>query len=259
MSLLILHLFSSTMMSQPNNIDKQKVLRRLKKILALTESSEPGEAAAALHQARAIMDKYGLEMADAKESAVEQLYVDLSGTEVADWEGHLGEAVAAALGISVLVSRYQRARGFKTPKASIIFVAESHKVQIAKYAFETLRRKLSKDVGIAFKKMLTDAGVAADALKITARQRKAYAYSWCVAIREKVSALASSVPPEIHSYAEKLKTEPRKPKARSTPTKDEAPDVLAAYLRLRGQEDGRKVELHGAVGARENKHAQICG
>ena len=110
-------------MNQPDNIDTQKVLRRLKKILALTESSEPGEAAAALHQARAIMDKYGLEMADAKESAVEQLYVDLSGTEVADWEGHLGEAVAAAPGISVLVSRYQRLLGIKTPKASIIFMA----------------------------------------------------------------------------------------------------------------------------------------
>lgn len=233
-----------------NEEDKKRVLRRLKKILALADSDNPGEAAAALHQARVLMDKYGLEQADAQESAIEETELVASGTELARWESSLAGVVAAALGVSIVIRKFVRKRGLTRPKATIVFIAESHKSQLAKYAFEILRKKLRKAMSQSFEAMLISAGVNPKALRINAQQRDAYAYAWCKAIREKVEALAPAVAPEVDSYISKMDLTEPKPQKEGSKRKDIFADPLALHMYRQGIQDGASVELHNAVGVR---------
>lgn len=245
--------------------ERQKVLRRLKKILALSESSEPGEAAAALHQANALMEKYGLNAIDVELSNIEEASTSLSSADLTRTENALIGIVASALGISVLIGRVDRvhaskARGHR-PKASVIFIAESYKAQIAVYAFETLRRKLKQDLKACLKNLLERAIPDAEKRKgftLSTKQRDAYAYAWCQAVRVKVQALAPVVPAAIHRYIETRVDDPSKtaPVRGANPRQSKKPDVIHDYMRGQGFQDGRAAQLHQAVHGQA--HAQLA-
>lgn len=229
--------------------EKEKVLKRLRKILALSQSSEAGEAAAALHQARILMDKYGLEMADAHESAVQETEITASNAEVSRWEAELANVIAIALGVGSIVSTCRPVRGLRRPKAKILFVAAAHKAELAKYAFTVLSKKMRTAMSQSFDLMLINAGVKPGALRISAKQRDIYAIAWCTAVAAKVKALAPEVPKEVASYCEKLvghaKDEPKKA-GRKKPL-NIIDDPLMLHMYRQGLSDGAKVELHGAV------------
>jgi hypothetical protein len=231
--------------------DRKGVLRRLKKILALSESSNPGEAAAALHQADAIMKKFGITKVDAEISSVEESETALSSAELNKWESALFSVVAASLGVSAFVSGYKKVRGVRRPRAKIIFVGEGFRAQVAAYAFETLRRKLKIDLKQSFNSILTQAGVDEDvkrSLKMTTLQRDAYALNWCHAVKGKVAGLAPEVPKSVLLYLETRigvdSRETPQPK-KSKPAKPL--DALASYMASKGRVDGQSVELHKAV------------
>lgn len=244
--------------------ERQKVLRRLKKILALSESSEPGEAAAALHQANALMEKFGLNAVDVEFSSVEEATTALNSADLTRTENALIGIVAAALGISVLISHVHRihadrARG-RRPKASVIFIGESYKAQIAVYAFETLRRKLKKDLKTCMKDLLERSIPNAEQRKgftLSTKQREAYAYAWCQAVRSKVQALAPVVPESVKRYIETRVDDPTKtaPVKGANPRKSDKPDVIHDYMRGKGFHDGREAQLHQAVHGQA--HAQL--
>ncbi len=241
--------------------ERKRVLRRLKKILALTESSNPGEAAAAMQQANTLMQRYGFTSMDAQVSDVQEVACELSGAEVLRWEHSLISVVAKAMGVMAMKSSFKPVRGKRRPRGSIIFVGENSRAEIAAYAFESLRRKLRRDVKASMDAMLqkyaqnSDAKVSLDDLrkviKIKPAQRDAYAFTWCKAVKDKVSALAPSVSPCVALYIESRVTAlapadtPQKPeracKARTL-------DPIGSYMYLQGMRDGRDVDLHRGVG-----------
>lgn len=57
-----------------NASSQSSVMRRLRKIMALTESSNPGEASAALHQAQVLMAKHNLTAEAVAQSAYSRTY-----------------------------------------------------------------------------------------------------------------------------------------------------------------------------------------
>lgn len=244
-------------MNQPVNQisadEKKRVLRRLKKVLALSESSNPGEAAAALHQADAMMKKYGVTSLDAEISSVEESESSLTSAEISKWETALFGVVAASLGVSAFISGYKKVTGLRRPRAKIIFVGEGYRAEVAVYAFETLRRKLRKDLKTSFDEILSHANVAEDArrfVKVSAQQRDAYAYSWCRAVRSKVEALAPPVPKSVTLYLESRlgPTECASTPAAAQKPKEAKPlDSLARYMASKGNSDGLAVEVHKAV------------
>lgn len=231
--------------------DKKRILRRLKKILALSESSNPGEAAAALHQANLLMQKYGMSQVDAEISSVEESETTLSSAEISKWEQALFGVVAASLGVSAFISGYSKIKGLRRPRGKIIFVGEGYRSKVAVYAFETLRRKLRKDLKESFDAILTQAGINdgdKKLVKVTSSQRDAYAFSWCHAVRGKVAGLAPEVPATVKLYLETRIGSPTNHDAPPQKPKAEKPlDALAGYLASKGLRDGKAVELHKAV------------
>lgn len=239
-----------------NPEEKKKILKRLVKIMALTESSNSGEAAAALHQANSLMEKYGLDSFDVKTSSVDEVEMQSSGVKVSDAENQLVGIICTSLGVMSYFRQYKAPAGYKAPKAMIIFVGEAHKAQIAVYAFEILRKKLKQNMNKSFKDMLEkfipqDISAAerlrcAKSFKIAAKQRKMYAKNWCYAIREKVSKLAPSVPEAVKDYIENMNLTARSDGA--TKKRVTTYDAIGSYLSVKGMMDGRSVELNQAVG-----------
>lgn len=242
--------------------DREKLLRRLRKIMALTESSNPGEAAAALQQARTLMDKYGLDVLDAEATVFEESTTKLSGAKVLPWEGILISIIQKSLGVKAMISGYVPKKFRRRPNAEVIFVGEGPRAELASYAFTVLRRKLKDAIESArlqLQKLAVPESTSSDKLLVlTDAQRKAYAISWCVAVESKVNALYTPANSAAMDRYIEAKHDPKKPEAgdqRTRRSRRGKPDLLVSHLAAMGIRDGRGVALHQAMNGQEQRAA----
>jgi ElaB/YqjD/DUF883 family membrane-anchored ribosome-binding protein len=121
--------------------DREKMLEKVRKLLALSQSPNEHEAALAAERAQAILAEYNLTMADAlkKGQAAEKFVVDNElFTKAAPWQRSLGVAVATLYFCSYLFVRCGDS------KDQNYFVGEKHNTVVAKmmftYLVDTIRR-----------------------------------------------------------------------------------------------------------------------
>ena len=84
------------------NSNNERIMAKIRKCLALSKSDNEHEAAAALRQAKALMEKHKLEMSDIEQSKT-QVYIDENGKPSSRpplWLNSLHSVVAAAFGCS---------------------------------------------------------------------------------------------------------------------------------------------------------------
>ena len=118
-------------------MDKQKVLEKIKKCLALGESANEHEAAQAIRQAQILMKKYGISEMDVELSAVTEKGVPVAAT-LPTWH-------------QVLISQCAKAFGVKSYQYTQWGLAEARffgigiKPELAAYAYEVLLRQLKKE------------------------------------------------------------------------------------------------------------------
>lgn len=124
-----------------NAEDREKILAKIRKCMALSASPEPGEAAAALRMAQRIMDEHGIKTSDVEASEVGTSDVRL-GKRRSDrfysWAHVLATVVCDAFGVSVGASRSKGAN-------IVRFYGVNGADQVAAYAFEVLFRKVRKE------------------------------------------------------------------------------------------------------------------
>ncbi|MDH1009331.1 DUF2786 domain-containing protein [Pseudomonas nicosulfuronedens] len=115
-------------------MDHSKALDKIKKLLRLAGSSNPHEAAAAMRQARAMMEKFGLGEADVTLSEVSE-HSAASGSKVtpAQWEASLSLTVAQAYSCKTLFLPYA---------GSYRFIGEM--AEVASYTMTILMRQVRK-------------------------------------------------------------------------------------------------------------------
>lgn len=128
---------------------REQALRKVLACLRLSKSSNTNEAAAALRQARAMMEKYGLTEADAEASEIR------SADAATRAQGAmLTRSIAALAGLVADGYRCQfvvrRARGIDRSfnvrgRTAVSFFGGGADPQIAAYAFTVLRRQLEAD------------------------------------------------------------------------------------------------------------------
>lgn len=230
-------------------MNMQAVLRRLKKIMALSKSSEPGEAAAALHQAEKLMARYKLSTEDVAMSEIHELMVPTKYVEICQVDRCVASAVKLALGVELFLSVYQAQKGRTRPKGSIVFVGDKCRTEIAKYAFETLRRQLLKSMEEEFADQNSVKGrKSSQRAQWEAKRKDAYAIGWCAAVRSKVRALAPEPDPNAKAYllTKQLIDRTEADKNALSRIKDDA--RMAQMLRT-GYAQGGKANLHHGVGA----------
>jgi hypothetical protein len=122
-------------------VNREQAIRKVLACLRLSKSSNPHEAASALRQARALMEKYGLTEADAHGYDIRE--ADSS-------TGFRGGMVSQSLVVlSIVVADcyrcmaiINREKNHSCGKTTIRFYGAGADAQIAAYAFTVLRRQL---------------------------------------------------------------------------------------------------------------------
>lgn len=235
--------------------DRAKVLRRLKKIMALSKSSNEGEAAAALHQAHRLMAAHGLTNQDVADSEVNAATSTLQSVFLTDWESALVDVVCSALQVKALVHRFV-GKGTKS-KALIEFIGCGPRAEIAGYAFETLRRRLKADLRAAQHETLKEMGVETVKLSVLSasirrKWRKAYAIGWCHKVKSQIANLepiSEEVGAAIARYIEAKGALPARDDAKQPRKRASVQDDTAAFFMRQGFNDAKHVQLNKAMSA----------
>ena len=234
---------------------RNDALKRIRKCLALATSNEPHEAAAALRQAQALMEKFDITDAEASLSDITEASCRSSGKKTVPlWEAALAKAVGESFGCRVLHSsgkplRRSYVRPFMTAQpdyyrtvygnGSLYFVGVQTRAEIARYAFEALRRQLRK-ARAAYRSQANCSGPRLEAFVI----------GWVMAVQEKIDALAK--PTDHLSRADDaIKSRYGTPKdARRGRDRSGLSDGNREHMRdaQMGALQGREAELNTAVG-----------
>lgn len=121
----------------------ERVIRKIKRCLALSKSSNENEAATAMRQAQALMREYRLTELDVRLSDISEVESEKArANRRPTWDRHLSSIVAKVFGVRPLSCRHwcESARR-RVDRA--LFVGVSPAPQIAMYAYEALLVKLT--------------------------------------------------------------------------------------------------------------------
>lgn len=176
-----------------------KILGKIKKCLALSASSNPNEAATALRQARALMEKYGVSSHEVAMSEVGESRAashTLSREKPAAWEVLIASLVGRAFGCQLMFERsFKRMRsGSVKTHGAYIFVGLSHHAEVASYTATVLIRRCKR----ARQKWISEnfgglsVGTVGVKKKIT-QMGDAFATGWASEINKLVSDFAVSM------------------------------------------------------------------
>ena len=122
----------------------QRILEKIKRCLALSKSSNENEAATALRQAHAMMEKYNVGIDDIELSNVVELTSDaVAAMKPFQWEVNLAHLVARLFGCKPF-TRHTRVvkNGKRKYEGRYIFMGYEMYATIATYAFNVLSRQL---------------------------------------------------------------------------------------------------------------------
>ncbi|MBZ9610772.1 DUF2786 domain-containing protein [Rheinheimera maricola] len=220
----------------------ERILSKIKKLLALAKSGNEHEAANALRLAQKLMQEHQLSEQEVKLSEVSQR--EIKRANAADkqpqWANLLTGCITNAFGLEAILS-WKRDIG-----ASLIFIGPVDRVEIGTYCYEVLAPQLVK----ARKTYLASLNKR---LKLTTKTNRAdlFAEGWISAVRRQVHALVPTEEEQnlIQLYKEKHFTRLEKTEVRLT--QDKKRDVSAF---LEGHGAGRNVRLNAGVnGAEQGK------
>jgi len=213
---------------------RSKIISRIRKCLALAESSEPNEAAAALRQAQKMMAQHNINTADVDMSAVSESQVTAgrSARVPPVWLAALAQTVEKAFGVKMLYMT-QRSKASR-----FCFFGLGASAQVAGYAFTVLRRQCEAARSAYF------ANISARHSVRIARADM-YATGWVAAVEEKVVEFAQAVPGVVNDYIDAQKAKPTHPI-------DRRKESDVAHAR-EGYLDGQSVRLHHGVGETQAK------
>lgn len=133
-------------------MNRDQAIRKILACLRMAASSNPNEAATALRQAQALMDKYGLTEADAATAEIgeREAPTGFRGGELPQSLIALAQVVAEGYRCRVIGNRSSKTviKDFclhRQGKTTVQFLGAGADPEIAAYAFTVLRRQLQRD------------------------------------------------------------------------------------------------------------------
>ncbi|WP_047244149.1 DUF2786 domain-containing protein [Chromobacterium subtsugae] len=120
-------------------MDKKTAISKIRKCLALSKSANENEAATALKQAKALMNKFSVTDMDVMAAQIKEAHVKTTAKQrPPNWEGWLGLSIGKAFGCEVFFTGAHYRPGKWT------FVGDEISSEIAQYAFSVLLRQLKR-------------------------------------------------------------------------------------------------------------------
>lgn len=166
---------------------RDEALKKIKKCLALSRSANEHEAGAALRQAQALMQQFGLREQDISLTDVYEVAVKACSTAANAWELRLVRLVAEAFGcetFAMLSGKYNEAGNFIRSR-HWVFVGLDASPTVAGYACEVLLRQCARA------RLAHIAKQPRNCKAITKTTRgDAFAMGWIACVAQKVEAFA---------------------------------------------------------------------
>lgn len=127
-------------------MEKEDVIKKIKKCLALAKSDNPTEAATAMRQAQKLMEIYKIDEMDMSIANVTEALVKAQNIAIIDWESNLAHMIGGAFGCRWYSRKGQRFNGNCRVVRfhNIVFVGVGAAPLVAQYAFEVLSRQCGK-------------------------------------------------------------------------------------------------------------------
>lgn len=220
-------------------MDKEKVLDKIKKCLALGESANEHEAAQAIRQAQILMKKYGISEIDIELSAVTEKGVACASS-LPTWHQVLIAQCAKAFGVEC----YQQTQW---GLAEARFFGIGIKPELAAYAYEVLLRQLKKERREYIKTELKAVRLPRNK---TARADQ-FCTGWVYAIVKKVEEFAAEpAEKEVLAHYKQQMGDMGQAKKRDVRGGTKASQVLDLAAGVR---KGREAQLYHAMGGGEER------
>ncbi len=149
-------------------MNKKAVIEKIKKCLALSKSANQHEAAAALRQAMAFMEKYKIDADDPELLGIAEASILGSGSQKPTvFEAVLANSIAQMMGCKVILSgdiKITKDLSFKKV-AAWKFIGFDPAPEIASYAFDVLFRQLKKARSVFISENLKRVQIKANKVK----------------------------------------------------------------------------------------------
>lgn len=247
----------------------ERVIRKIKRCLALSQSANEHEAATAMRQAQALMRQHRLSETDVRASDVGEVESSMSrATRRPIWDRTLSSAVACAFGCRTL--RYKhwcKTKMRVVERATFVGVAPAH--HVALYAYEVLLVKLTQ----ARKEYV--AGVRAGKFRSDYSPDTAgdhFAVAWASEVWRKLEELVPKGETDealpLHSNGTDLVTVAAQDKAliehylsdkQIGKARKQTPLELDLAAQIAGMLAGSKVDLHAGLAAGGEGQALLAG
>lgn len=215
--------------------DHEKIIAKIKKCLALSASSNEHEAAAALRQARKLMEEHGIDDQDIQAAEAEERRAKSAAkSQPANWETVLATKVGNAFGCRVLFSS-----GWWNRPGEWCFIGCGMEPEVAQYAFAVLHRQGKRARQEHIK-------AALKRCKAATKTRRADLFSegWVLSVVSKITAFAGNEQKSTAIEAYMTKHHPS-----------------LVQLKSRDRNDGRQMNSHEygdyVAGGRSGRDAQL--
>lgn len=225
-------------------MDKQKVLDKIKKCLALSQSSNEHEAAQALKHAQALMREHGLTEMDVSLAEVNECAVK-TAKRLPDWQIALINVCELSFGVDSY-SRY-----VWLADTELRFYGTGVKPELAMYAYEVLLRQCRQARREYLKKHLSDIANRYE------KNRRAdhFCVGWVGSVYRKVKDFAVQLSPQEKGKLELYRANMNIQAANDRPAREVSIDGLMDMLR--GQIAGENATLHHAMTTEEQKQIGV--
>ena len=228
-------------------MNKKTVIEKIKKCLALSKSANQHEAAAALRQAMAFMEKYKIDADDPELLGIAEASILGSGSQKPTvFEAVLANAIAQMMGCKVILSgdiKITKDLSFKKV-AAWKFIGFDPAPEIASYAFDVLFRQLKKARSVFISENLKRVQIKANKVK----RADLFCEGWVLEATKQVSNLNPNKEKidQIQSYVQqKHKVRNSEPTDRNKKTNTSA-DRYQNDLHA-GRTAGKNAKLNNAM------------
>lgn len=228
-------------------MNKKTVIEKIKKCLALSKSANQHEAAAALRQAMAFMEKYKIDADDPELLGIAEASILGSGSQKPTvFEAVLANSIAKMMGCKVILSgdiKVTKDLSFKKV-AAWKFIGFDPAPEIASYAFDVLFRQLKKARSVFISEKLKRVQIKANKVK----RADLFCEGWVIEATKLVSDLNPDKEKmdQIHAYVQQKhkvrNSEPTDRNKKTNTNTDRAQNDLHA-----GRQAGKNAKLNNAM------------
>jgi len=220
----------------------ERILNKIKKCLALAQSNEPNEAAAAMRQAQKMMDAHGVSQLQLRRSDIGEAQVKskASVSKPKDWETNLLATVGKAFGCKLMwISSHSSRAGLgDAVYGTFIYIGLKTQVELAQYTAEVMTRKLIKA-----RSQFVSHLVGSRAGKV--READGFCHGWVLAVAKTIHAFALTK--ETEELIDEVKHEITQGR-KEDPQQRKAGSLGLQHGMLAGQGES----IHQPVGERDN-------